>query len=136
MKKYSATKRDAVLFWVFTGLFSAFMLTSTIPNIMSTPEWVEIFKQLGYPLYMLPFIGVAKLLGIVALLVPGFARLKEWAYAGLFFDLTGAVYSGLAVGGFDPLMLVMLIPYTLGTLSYVYHHRMLATGAAFRSTKS
>lgn len=123
MSTHSPSKRDTVLFWVFTGLFSAFMLTSTIPNMMSAPEWVEIFKQLGYPLYMLPFIGVAKLLGIVALLVPGFPRLKEWAYAGLFFDLTGAVYSGLVVGGFDPLMLVMLIPYSLGTLSYIFYHR-------------
>jgi len=125
MANNSTSKRDTILFWVFTGLFSGFMLMSTIPNIMSTPEWVEIFKQLGYPLYMLPFIGVAKLLGIIALLVPGFHRLKEWAYAGMFFDLTGAVYSGLAVGGFDPLMLIMLVPYTLGTLSYMFHHRRL-----------
>ena len=92
---------------------------------MSTPEWVEIFKQLGYPLYMLPFIGVAKLLGILALLVPGFIRLKEWAYAGMFFDLAGATYSSLMVGGFHPLMLVMLIPFISGTLSYIFHHRRL-----------
>lgn len=126
MTTNTTSKRNTLPFWVFTSLFCAFMLMSTIPNIMSAPEWVEIFKQLGYPLYMLPFIGTAKLLGIIALLVPGFVRLKEWAYAGMFFDLTGAVYSGLAVGGFDPLMLVMLIPYTLGTLSYVYHHKRLA----------
>lgn len=126
MTQPASTKRDTILFWVFTGLFCAFMLSSTIPNIMSAPEWVDIFKQLGYPLYMLPFLGVAKLLGLIALLVPGFPRIKEWAYAGLFFDLTGAVYSGLVVGGFDPLMLVMLIPYSLGTLSYVYHHKRLS----------
>jgi hypothetical protein len=93
---------------------------------MSAPEWVEIFKMLGYPIYMLPFIGVAKLLGVIALLVPGFPRLKEWAYAGMFFDLTGAVYSGLMVGGFDPKMLIMLIPYVLGGLSYIYHHKRLS----------
>ena len=120
----SPNKRDKILFWVSTILFCAFMLTSTIPNIMSTAEWVEVFKQLGYPVYMLPFIGIAKLLGIIALLVPGFPRLKEWAYAGMFFDLTGAVYSGLMVGGFNPLMLVMLIPYVLGTLSYIFYHKM------------
>lgn len=121
----ASSKRDTLLFWIFTGLFCAYMLTSTIPNILSAPEWVEVFNQLGYPLYMLPFIGVAKLLGIVALLIPGFPRLKEWAYAGMFFDLTGAVYSGLMVGGFNPLMLIMLVPYVLGTLSYIYHHRRL-----------
>lgn len=125
MTQASSRRRDTILFWVFTGLFSAFMLTSTIPNILSAPEWVEVFKQLGYPLYMLPFIGVAKLLGIIALIVPGYPRIKEWAYAGLFFDLTGAVYSGLAVGGFDPLMLVMLVPFITGTLSYIYHHKRL-----------
>lgn len=74
---------------------------------------------------MLPFLGVAKLLGVIALLVPGFSRIKEWAYAGMFFDLTGAVYSGLSVGGFDPKMLVMLVPFGLGALSYIYHHKRL-----------
>ena len=125
MTQSTATKRDTLLFWIFTALFCAFMLTSTIPNILSAPEWVDVFNQLGYPLYMLPAIGVAKLLGIIALLVPSFPRIKEWAYAGFFFDLTGAVYSGLAVGGFNPLMLVMLVPYMLGTLSYLYHHKRL-----------
>ena len=121
----STTKRNNILFWVFTILFCAFMMMSTIPNILSAPEWVEVFKMLGYPLYMLPFIGVAKLLGVIALLVPGFPRIKEWAYAGMFFDLTGAVYSGLMTGGFNPQMLIMLVPFLLGGLSYVYHHKRL-----------
>ena len=125
MNQTNPSRRDTILYWIFTGLFCAFMLTSTIPNILSAPEWVEIFKQLGYPPYMLPFLGVAKLLGIIALLVPGFPRVKEWAYAGMFFDLTGAVYSGLSVGGFDPKMLIMLIPFGLGALSYLYQHKRL-----------
>jgi uncharacterized membrane protein YphA (DoxX/SURF4 family) len=125
MTQATPSRLNTILFWVFTGLFCAFMLTSTIPNILSAPEWVDVFKQLGYPLYMLPFIGIAKLLGIIALLVPGFPRIKEWAYAGMFFDLTGAVYSGLAVGGFDPLMLIMLFPFVTGALSYIYHHKRL-----------
>jgi hypothetical protein len=58
-------------------------------------------------------------------LVPGFPRIKEWAYAGLFFDLTGAVYSGLMTGGFQLPMLIMLVPYGLGALSYIYHHKRL-----------
>ena len=77
---------------------------------------------------MLPFIGVAKLLGSVGLLIPGFPRLKEWAYAGLFFDLTGAVYAALSVGGWNPQMLVMLVPYGLGAVSYIFHHRRLVHG--------
>ena len=82
--------------------------------------------QLGYPLYILPFLGVAKFLGIVALLVPGFPRLKEWAYAGFTFDLIGAVYSGIAKNGFDPMMLSMLVFFGLLALSYIYHHKRLA----------
>lgn len=122
----STSKRNRIIFWISTGLFSAFMLSSAIPNIMSTKEWVDIFTLLGYPVYMLPFIGVAKLLGVIALLVPGFPRIKEWAYAGLFFDLTGAVFSALSVGGFNPQMLGMLVPYGLGTLSYIYHHKLVS----------
>lgn len=117
-------KKINIIYWITTGLFAAFMLTSAIPNIMSAQEWVVIFEQLGYPSYLLPFLGVAKLLGVIALLTPGFNRLKEWAYAGFFFDLVGAVYSALAFG-FDPQMLVMLVPFALGTLSYVYHHKKL-----------
>jgi hypothetical protein len=121
----ATSNRNSIIFWISTSLFTAFMLMSTIPNILSTEEWLEIFRQLGYPAYMLPFLGVAKLLGLVAIVVPGYSRLKEWAYAGLFFDLAGAVYSGLAVGGFDPLMLVMIIPFGLGTLSYLFYHKRL-----------
>jgi hypothetical protein len=119
------TKRTTILFWVFTGIFCLFMLPGSIGNILSEPEWVDVFKQLGYPLYLLSFLGVAKLLGIIVLLVPGFPRLKEWAYAGMFFDLVGAVYSGLMAGGFDPLMLIMILPFLFGGLSYVFHHKRL-----------
>jgi uncharacterized membrane protein YphA (DoxX/SURF4 family) len=123
----TSTKRNTIVFWISTLLFCAFMLTSTIPNILSSEEWVDVFKQLGYPAYLLPFLGVAKLLGVIALLVPGFPRIKEWAYAGFAFDLIGAIYSGLAAGGFHPMMLTMLIPVVLLVVSYVFHHKRLAT---------
>ena len=90
------------LYWVVTGLMAAFMLMAAIPDILRIPQAVEIFTHLGYPTYLLPFIGIAKTLGVVAVLLPGgLARLKEWAYAGLVFDLTGALYSHVSVG--DPL---------------------------------
>jgi hypothetical protein len=127
MTQTTTSKRDTIIYWISTGLFCAFMLTSAIPNILSSPEWVTIFEQLGYPAYMLPFLGVAKLLGVIALLVPGFNRLKEWAYAGMVFDLFGAVYSGIAVGGFNPQMLVLLIPFALLAVSYIYHHKRIGT---------
>lgn len=127
MSQPTPAKRDTIIFWTATVLFGAFMLSSAIPNILSTAEWVVIFDQLGYPQYMLPFLGVAKLLGVIGLVIPGFNRIKEWAYAGLFFDLVGATYSALAAFGFDPQMLVMLVPFVLGAVSYVYHHKRISS---------
>jgi hypothetical protein len=123
-------KRTNILYWVFTGLFGGFMLFSAIPDIISTEEAVAMVSEgLGYPKYIIPFLGVAKFLGVVAILIQGFPRIKEWAYAGLFFDLIGATYSAISSGGFDPMMLIMIVPFGLGTLSYVYYHkRMKAQG--------
>ena len=87
-------------YWVVTGLMAAFMLMASIPDVLSLPQAIEIFGHLGYPAYLLLFLGTAKILGVIAVLIPGFDRLKEWAYAGLVFDITGALYSHLSVG--DP----------------------------------
>ena len=79
-------KKLNIIYWIFTVLFALLMLFSSIPDIMKNEQAIEIMhKQLGYPEYLIQFIGVAKLLGVIAILVPGFNRLKEWAYAGLFF---------------------------------------------------
>jgi hypothetical protein len=91
------------LYWVVTGLMAAFMLMASIPDVLRLPQAIEIFGHLGYPKYLLPFLGTLKILGVCAVLVPGFDRLKEWAYAGLVFDITGALYSHLSVG--DPVSL-------------------------------
>ncbi len=88
------------VYWVVTGLMAAFMLMASIPDVLRLPQAGEIFGHLGYPAYLLPFLGTAKILGVIAVLIPGLERLKEWAYAGLVFDITGALYSHLSVG--DP----------------------------------
>ena len=116
-------KKTKILYWIITGLFSAFMLFSAIPDILSVPDAVTLMNHLGYPNYIIPFLGVAKLLGVIAILIPGFPRLKEWAYAGLFFDLVGATYSGIATDGFLPPMLIMLLPFTFLFLSYFLYHK-------------
>ncbi len=119
------TKRIKITYWIFTGLFSAFMLMASIPDILIVPEAITTFKHLGYPTYLLPFIGIAKVLGVVAVLVPGFPRIKEWAYAGLFFDLCGALYSGIAVK--DPIS--GIAPAVIGLIlfagSYIFYHKKL-----------
>jgi uncharacterized membrane protein YphA (DoxX/SURF4 family) len=89
------------VYWVVTGLMAAFMLMASIPDVLRQPQAIEIFGHLGYPPYLLLFVGIAKILGVLAVLIPGTGRLKEWAYAGLIFDLTGALYSHLSVG--DPM---------------------------------
>jgi DoxX-like protein len=86
--------------WVVTGLMAALMLLSAAPDVLRIPGAVAVFRHLGYPPYLLLFLGTAKILGVAAVLSPGPARLKEWAFAGLTFDLTGALYSHLSVG--DP----------------------------------
>jgi len=91
-------KNSKALCWIVTGLMAAFMLSASIPDLLRIPEAVAIFGHLGYPSYLLPFLGTAKTLGVVVVLVPRFRRLKEWAFAGLVFDLIGALYSHLSVG--------------------------------------
>jgi hypothetical protein len=117
-------KKTKITFWIITSLFAAFMLFSSIPDIISMPEALAFMKHLGYPAYIVPFLGLAKLLGIVAILIPGFPRLKEWAYAGLFYDLIGAVYSALANDGFDPRMLIMVLPIAFLFISYFLYHKL------------
>lgn len=86
--------------WAVTGLMAALMLLSAIPDVLRVPGAMTVFRHLGYPPYLLLFLGTAKILGVAAVLAPGLSRLKEWAFAGLTFDLTGALYSHVSVG--DP----------------------------------
>ncbi len=120
-------KKTKIMYWTFTVLFGGFMLFSAIPDVLVVPDAVALVSnQLGYPEYIIPFLGIAKTLGVIAILIPGFPRITEWAYAGLFIDLIGATYSGIAVGGFQPAMLFMIVPFGLGALSYIYHHKRVS----------
>jgi hypothetical protein len=131
-------KTTNILYWVFTGLFGFVMLGSAIPDIISAPIAVKgMHDEMGYPVFFVPFIGVAKALGVIAILVPGFPRLKEWAYAGLFFDLIGATYSLFCLGKPDWMFMFLFI--ALATSSYVFYHkrkRMREAGAASTPTNS
>ena len=115
-------KNTKLLYWIFTCLFAALMLFSAIPNIITNADSIKFMHDmLGYPLYFIPFIGVAKLLGVIIIVIPGLKVIKEWAYAGLFFDLGGAIYSNIAVAGkVDPMMLTLLVWIVPGILSYYF----------------
>ena len=86
--------------WVVTGLMAALLLLSAVPDVLRIPGALAVFAHLGYPPYLLVFLGTAKILGVASVVVPGVPRIKEWAFAGLTFDVTGALYSHLSIG--DP----------------------------------
>ncbi|MEO6000867.1 MAG: DoxX family protein [Chitinophagaceae bacterium] len=129
-------KKTKIYYWIFTGLLAALMLVSSIPDIIYSKEAVVMIRDhLGYPLYFLPFIGVAKFLGVVAILIPGFPRIKEWAYAGFVYDLTGAMYSMIAVG--DPVQnwLPLIIGFIVIACSYIFHHKKLKAEVLNKTNK-
>jgi hypothetical protein len=122
------TKTTNVLYWIFTILFALLMLFSAYGSILVNEDAIKlIHDQLGYPVYFIAFTGWAKLIGSIVILIPGLKTVKEWAYAGLFFDLLAAVYSGIAVakGNIDPAMLGMLIWILPGILSYILWKKKL-----------
>lgn len=122
------TKSTKITYWVATIIFSGLMIFSSVGGIQPTEDTVKFMHDgLGYPIYFIRFISIAKIIGAVAILVPGLGRsVKEWAYAGLFFDLAGAVYSGYAMAGkFDISMLFMLAWILPGVVSYIFWHKKL-----------
>ena len=96
-----------------------------MPALFSQTEMgKEGIRHLGYPAYFGLMVLVFKIAGALSLIIPKIpARVKEWAYAGLFFDLVGATYSGIATDGFLPPMLFMLLPLTFLFLSYFLYHK-------------
>jgi hypothetical protein len=132
-------KTTKILYWVFTILFAILMFGSAIPDVLSMDVAIKgMHGGLGYPVYFVPFIGVAKVLGVIAILVPGFPRLKEWAYAGLFFDLIGATYSIYCTRATNPdgQWYTMLLPLTIAICAYVFYLKKLKlTGGDIISKK-
>ncbi len=118
-------RKLTVFYWITTGLVLFFFVPGAIMNVMKTPDWVEVFQQLGYPEYLLPFLGVAKLLGCLVVVLPQLRRLKEWAYAGLVIDLVGAIYSAIMVSGFDPRILFVVFAAGIVLLNYWLWHKRL-----------
>jgi hypothetical protein len=115
-------KKINILFWVFNGLLAALMLFSAISSLMDPAATkVMVIDHLHYPEYFPPLLNVAKILGVIAILIPGFARLKEWAYAGFAFDLIWATYSSISVGDPAKQWCFMLVFFILFAFAYIYH---------------
>lgn len=107
------TKRNKIIYWIATIWLALGMLSSGIVQLIKLKEEADMMTQLGYPLYFLTILGSWKVLGVITVLIPKFPLLKEWAYAGFFFTMSGAVFSHLAVGDsakefFGPILLLIL----------------------------
>ena len=99
------------------------MLLGAFIDVSRSPDAMALIKHLGYPAYFVPFIGAMKIVGVIAVLIPGFPKLKEWAYAGLVFDTGGAIFShfssGDSIDKWGPALLGLL----LVSLSYYLYSR-------------
>jgi hypothetical protein len=107
------TKRNKIIYWISTIWLALGMTSTGIVQLIKMKEEVDMMIHLGYPLYFLTILGSWKMLGVIAVLIPKFPLLKEWAYAGFFFAMSGAVLSHLASGDgakefFGPILLLIL----------------------------
>src|SRR5215467_14865520 len=121
------TKVNKIVYWISTlWLSSGMVATGTLqllkvkaPGAVSPPG-VEGIVHLGYPVYFLTILGVWKILGVVAVLIPKFPLLKEWAYAGFFFAMSGAVFSHIAVSDPAKELVPSLLLLTLSVVSWYF----------------
>lgn len=97
----SRMKPRTTAYWITTGLTTAAFALGGVMDLAHGGDMTAGFAHLGYPVYLLTLLGAWKLLGAAAIAAPGLPRLKEWAYAGMFFDLTGAAFSHASSG--DPI---------------------------------
>jgi len=123
-------KKINIIYWISTGLILALMLWSAIGSFMENPQSAEMMTKLGYQPYIFHFLAVAKILAIIAILTPGFPKLKEWAYAGLAFDLMGATYSMYATNFPASNWAPMFIFLALLACSYIFYHKKLKLRAS------
>ncbi len=92
------SKRNKIIYWIATIWLALGMLSSGIVQLLKVEEEIRFIIDLGYPVYFLTILGVWKILGVIAVLIPKFPLLKEWAYAGFFFAMSGAAFSHIAAG--------------------------------------
>lgn len=107
------SKKNKIIYWVSTIWLALGMASTGIVQLIKMEEEVEVITQLGYPVYIVTILGVWKILGVIAILVPKFPIVKEWAYAGFFFVMSGAAFSHAAAGDgaiefFGPALLIIL----------------------------
>jgi hypothetical protein len=106
-------KRNKIIYWIATVWLALGMASTAVVQLIKMKDEVMMFTHLGYPVYLLTILGTWKILGTIAVLIPKSPLLKEWAYAGFFFAMSGAVLSHFALGDeakefFGPVLLIVL----------------------------
>ncbi|UOQ52267.1 DoxX family protein [Hymenobacter cellulosivorans] len=114
------SKQKNLMYWICTAWLALGMVSTGLVQVLNPQAEAASMASLGYPAYCLLLLGIWKLLGVIALLIPRFALLKEWAYAGFFFMMSGAVFSHLAAH--DPVkeLLPALLLLVLTVLSWYF----------------
>lgn len=116
-------KRNKIIYWISTGLFCAFLLLTGI-SYFTDPKFVETFIHLGFPQYFRVELGIAKILGVLILLIPQIpSKVKEWVYVGFGITLISGAIAHFNSG--DPFLYILnvLFWFTLLVISYIYRHK-------------
>ena len=120
-------KAAKIIFWVSTILFVAFMLFSGVMEIINNADSQKLMTSLGYPNYLSPFLGVTKILGALVIIIPGFPKLKEWAYAGFVIDFVGAGYSFAKTNQPQGVYFLVIMLIVVFVSYFSYHRKMKAS---------
>ncbi len=102
------TKRNRIIYWIATGWLALGMISTGAGQLLKAKAGqggADMITHLGYPVYILTLLGIWKMLGVLAVLIPKYPLVKEWAYAGFFFVMTGAIFSHAASG--DPVTSIL-----------------------------
>ena len=131
-------KARIIVYWIVTALTAVSMGGGGVADLLGAEEVMKGLAALGYPAYLGKLLGTWKILATIAILAPGFPRLKEWAYAGIVFDLTGAAISHAAVG--DPIgnVITPLVPLAFAVASWALRpaSRRMGSGSTTASAAS
>lgn len=130
----SSLNARTVSYWITTGLVAFGFAAGGLADLTHSPAIVESMTRLGYPPYLATLLGLWKILGAAAVLAPGTARLKEFAYAGILFDLSGAVFSHLAAGDAPSQIVAPLVLLGIAAASYVLRPATRTLGAPLVAT--
>lgn len=122
-------KAKLIGYWATTAIVAFVLLVGGVMDLMRPRDAVELIVHLGYPMYFMTIIGVWKVLGAIALLVPRYPRLKEWAYAGIIFDFTGALASHASRGDGADRMIPPIVLALVAVASWALRPQSRVLGA-------